>query len=253
LKGFPSVVFCTAGLKVDEQESTRFLLLSPETSQEKIREAVLGKIGRESDGEAYQRWLERQPGRQLLMNRIKAIKQEHIDDVRIPRQERIIERVFANDRILKPRETRDIGRVISIIKALALLNCWYRQRDGAIIEADENDIDAGFLLWDSIAESQTLGLPPYLYNLYREIIVPAYVEKNTGLSRLDITTKHRLTYGRLLSERQLAREMLPMMESAGLIVQESDPTDKRRLLVYPTTVAHISPDQKPDSQATNEV
>ena len=36
LRGFPAVVFCTAGLKVDEQESTRFLLLSPETNQGKV-------------------------------------------------------------------------------------------------------------------------------------------------------------------------------------------------------------------------
>jgi len=37
LRGYPSVIFCTAGLKIDEQEATRFLLLSPETNQEKKR------------------------------------------------------------------------------------------------------------------------------------------------------------------------------------------------------------------------
>jgi len=35
LRGFPSVIFCTAGLRIDEQEATRFLLLSPEVSQKK--------------------------------------------------------------------------------------------------------------------------------------------------------------------------------------------------------------------------
>ncbi|MCX7661474.1 MAG: hypothetical protein N2Z79_02175, partial [Candidatus Omnitrophica bacterium] len=30
IKGYPSVIFCSAGLKIDEQEATRFLLLSPE-------------------------------------------------------------------------------------------------------------------------------------------------------------------------------------------------------------------------------
>lgn len=42
-----------AGLKIDEQEITRFLLLSPETNQEKIREAVYQKIKKETDCEAY--------------------------------------------------------------------------------------------------------------------------------------------------------------------------------------------------------
>ena len=33
IRGYPSVIFCSAGLKIDEQEATRFLLLSPETNQ----------------------------------------------------------------------------------------------------------------------------------------------------------------------------------------------------------------------------
>ncbi len=40
IKGYPSVIFCSAGLNIDEQEGTRFILLSPETSQEKIRDAI---------------------------------------------------------------------------------------------------------------------------------------------------------------------------------------------------------------------
>jgi len=40
IKGFPVVVFCSAGLKIDEQESTRFILLSPEISEEKIEKEV---------------------------------------------------------------------------------------------------------------------------------------------------------------------------------------------------------------------
>ena len=264
LKGFPSVIFCTAGLKVDEQESTRFLLLSPETSQEKIREAVLGKIARESDAKEYKRWLDSQPERQLLQNRIRAIKQEHIEDAAIPKQEQIIRRVLVGNRILKPRDTRDVGRILSIIKGLALLNCWFRQRKGAVILADETDIAAGFDLWESIAESQELGLPPYLYLLHQEIIVPAYEEKNggrnkiiedvtgsVGLTRQEICRRHLQTYGRLLADWQLRREMLPMLESAGLVRLESDPTDKRRTLVYPTTHFPISPGQNPNFQAKN--
>ncbi|PIR78184.1 MAG: hypothetical protein COU28_03035, partial [Candidatus Magasanikbacteria bacterium CG10_big_fil_rev_8_21_14_0_10_36_16] len=37
LRGYPAVIFCSAGLEIDEQESTRFILLSPQTSQEKLR------------------------------------------------------------------------------------------------------------------------------------------------------------------------------------------------------------------------
>ena len=44
IKGFPAVIFCTGNLKIDEQESTRFFLLSPKISQEKIRAAIREKI-----------------------------------------------------------------------------------------------------------------------------------------------------------------------------------------------------------------
>lgn len=53
LKGYPSVIFCTAGLRIDEQEATRFLLLSPDINQEKIREGVLNTLRRESDRDQY--------------------------------------------------------------------------------------------------------------------------------------------------------------------------------------------------------
>jgi hypothetical protein len=34
IRGYPAVIFCTAGLRIDEQEATRFLLLSPEVHWE---------------------------------------------------------------------------------------------------------------------------------------------------------------------------------------------------------------------------
>jgi len=44
LRGYPSVIFCTAGLKIDEQEATRFLLLSPEINQEKSEKQSTKKL-----------------------------------------------------------------------------------------------------------------------------------------------------------------------------------------------------------------
>ena len=74
LRGYPSVIFCTAGLKIDEQEATRFLLLSPETNQEKIREAIHEKIKKETDANAYQEWLDSNPERKILKKKNKSNK-----------------------------------------------------------------------------------------------------------------------------------------------------------------------------------
>jgi hypothetical protein len=253
LRGFPAVIFCTAGLKIDEQEATRFLLLSPETNQEKIRDAVCEKIRKETDREAYQRCLDENPERSLLKERFRAVRQENIREVKIRQPEKVENRFLKGRETLKPRHARDIARLISLIKAFALLNLWFRERDGSAIVADAGDIEAGFTLWDAISESQELNLPPYVYRLYEEIILPAYEEKNAGgnegfeeaagqlgLTRQDILGKHFQVYGRPVADWQLRQQILPMLETAGLIVQEKDPKDKRKLLSYPTTQLTIS-------------
>ncbi|MHC4397921.1 MAG: hypothetical protein ACYS1A_19940, partial [Planctomycetota bacterium] len=48
---------------------------------------------------------------------------------------------------------------------------------------------------------------------------------------------------------QLRQQIIPMLETAGLIFQEKDPTDKRKILIYPTALLTIS---DPDNQGNSE-
>lgn len=242
IKGFPAVIFCTAGLKIDEQEGTRFILLSPETSQQKLREGISEKIRKEVDLEAYRRWLDSNPERKLLKERIKAIARAKIKDVKIASQEEL-ERIFLKEKaMLKPRHQRDIGRLINIIKTFALFNLWFRERESDIIIATEADIQEGVKLWTKIAESQDYNLPPFVLDLYKEIILTVWEEKEAGnisgiklgLTRQEIIKKHYELYRRPLQIWLLRQQILPMLESAGLISQEKDPNDARKYLVYPT-------------------
>lgn len=243
LKGYPAVIFCSAGLKLDEQEATRFLLLSPETSQEKIREAIYQKLKKETNPEEYVSWLKSDPQRQKLKDRIGAIKAERIKEIRIGFSEKLERLFFEKNKTLKPRHSRDISRIVSLIKTFALLNLWDREKTGSTLTSNEKDIEEAFMLWDVLSESQELNLSPYVYNFYKEIILSAWEKKRGGLTRLEITKNHYEVYGRPLVVWQLNREILPMLESAGLIYQEPDPDDKRRMLVYPTTDSHISQDE----------
>lgn len=255
LRGYPSVIFCSAGLKIDEQESTRFILLSPETSQEKFRFAIQEKIKKEADYDTYLAKLNSNPDRQLLKQRIEAIKQEHIDEIRIGHPEKI-EQVFLSKRtMLKPRHQRDIGRLLGITKIFALLNVWFREREGSTIIANDEDIAEAVKLWEKISKSQEYNLPPYIYNLYNEVILLAYAEKNDGMgfgevvdkqgiTRQDIFKKHFDVYGRMVEDFRLRQQILPMLETAGLITQEQDPDNKRRVLIYPTTQLTVSSEPK---------
>ena len=128
------------------------------------------------------------------------------------------------------------------MKTFALLNCWFRDRDGSTITANEDDVDEAFSVWLKIGESQELNLAPYCYQLFQEIILPAFQEKNsgelasehkTGLSRKEVLQKHMKVYGRPLAIDKLRFEILPQLEASGLIIQESDTTDRRNKLIYP--------------------
>ena len=247
-------------MKVDEQESTRLIILSPQTSEEKIREAIREKIKKGTDAEAYEEELDQNLERQLLQQRILAIKRENIGEIKIGNPKLIEERFLKTGTKLKPRHARDIGHVMSLIKVLALLNLWFRAKDGSTITANERDIEQGFKVWEQISQSQDLGLPPYVYNMYNDVVLPAYRDKNKdgseslgdiahkGVTRQEIMKKHVEVYGRALPEWKLRQEILPMMENAGLVKQELDEDDRRNKLVYPMLGLTISPkqDQKED-------
>ncbi|MCC7004980.1 toprim domain-containing protein [Candidatus Nomurabacteria bacterium] len=247
LKGYPSVIFCTAGLRMDPQEQTRFILLSPEVNQEKIYAGISNTIRKEVDNEKYREWLDNDPKRKLLKLRIQAIRQERIDDIKISNQEKIFEQFFKEDRKLQPRHQRDIKRLLSLVKSFALLNLWWRERNGSTITANDEDIEQAFKLWEKISISQELNLPPFIYDIYMEIIIPAYKEKNEfqsqvfdetpkhGITRQEILEKHYKVYGRMLDAQQLRQQIIPVLETSGLIYQEQDPNDKRKILISPST------------------
>ncbi|GEM_PF-1097198 len=256
LKGFPAVIFCTAGLKIDEQESTRFILLSPETDAEKIRQAIYEKIKKEADSVSYYASLDANPERALLKERIRAIKQEHVERINYDLQ-KVNAMFFSKNPKLKPRHQRDIGRIISLIKAFALLNLWFREKNESIIIANDVDIESAFMIWNTISESQEFNLPPYIYQLYREVILPVWEEKNInitdgnqlGLTRREVTQKHLNVYGRVLPDWSLRQQIIPMLENAGLIQQEPDPDDRRKMLLYPTSPLTISSPTQNNSES----
>lgn len=244
LNGYPAVIFCTAGLKMDPQEMTRFILLSPEVNQEKMRAGISSTILKEADNDKYKEILDNNPARKLLKLRIEAIRNEHIGEIKIENYGEIERRFMKNDRVLQPRHMRDVKRLISLIKSFALLNMWWRDREGDTITANDNDIEQAFELWDRISVSQELNIPPYVYELYTKVFIPAYEEKNetcfgefdtkTGITRAEIMQKHYQVYKRRMNMSSLRFDILPTLESAGLITREKDKEDGRKEVIFIT-------------------
>ena len=246
IRGFPATIFCSAAMRLDEQEATRAILLSPETSIEKVREGVHMATLRSANKAEFLAEIEASPERQQLKDRVLAIKQEHVDDIVVPDPTSIERRFLSTVQSAKPRHQRDVSHLLSIIKCITLLNVWYRRADNGNIVATQSDIDQGFEVWQKINKSQELNLPPYTYEFYKKFILPIYLEKNAGrnantmtkdndlgVSRKDIIHLHYKLENRLVNEEILRRQILPMLEAAGLITQEKDPYDKRNKLIFP--------------------
>lgn len=249
IRGFPATIFCSAGMRLDEQEATRAILLSPETSVEKVREGVHMATLRNANKAEFLAEIEASPERQQLKDRVLAIKQELVDDIVVPKPVEIERRFLSTVKSAKPRHQRDVSHLLSIIKCITLLNVWYRRDENGKVVATQSDIDQGFEVWQKINQSQELNLPPYTYEFYKKYIVPIYLAKNNGrelnsktivndegVSRKEIIHRHYELENRLPNDDILRRQILPMLEAAGLIAQEKDPDDKRNKLIFPQLI-----------------
>lgn len=226
VEGYPTVIFCSAKFGMEQQEKTRLLLLSPEVSQEKLRETIALRIEKESDREAfYQRMME-DPNRQMLQTRVWQIKRANIKHVKIPEELRakIYDQFLEDHKNLIPRHQRDISRLLAIIKGHALLNYMHRERVDDSIIANEEDVAEGFKLYYQISEANELGLSPEVYNIYRKI--KPYINEN-GITIQDF---QRIYYEEFCKPigYDSAREILQLLTSVGLLTEDRDPGDKRK-------------------------
>jgi hypothetical protein len=246
LKGYPSVIFCSAGFNIDEQELTRFLVLSPEATQEKIEQGINQAIRKAVSPEEYEGFINSDPRRKLLKERILDIKRSHIGDIRISSEELVRELFLANTKGLKPRHQRDIKRFMSLIKSIALLNHWWREQTMTGIIANEEDIREAFKIWEKISVSQEMNLSPYIFNIYKDIIKPLWKEKaeakkkdefefnkECGITRKEVLQKYFDVYRRPLDIYKLRMDVLRSLETAGLITQEQDQNNRRNMLILP--------------------
>ncbi len=125
--------------------------------------------------------------------------------------------------------------------ATPLLNVWFREREGNDIIANEIDIEEACSLWDRISESQEHNLPPFVYDIYKEVIVSAFGERNRlyskdkflGLTRNEIKSKYYKENGRAIDDWRLRQQIIPMLVASGLIYEKPDPSDKRNKLIFP--------------------
>lgn len=233
VKGFPTVIFASANYSMDQQEQTRFWLLSPEMNTQKIEDSLILQSFSIGNRIAYKNQLRADMQREFLKQRIAAIKEQNIQQIIIPEMEQgELLRWFMENRSLSPRHQRDFPRVLALVKAHALLNLFQRERteDQFSIFANSEDVEAAKSLMDGILDANEMGLPPYVYRFYLEGLEPNLTDY--GITRKDFSNFYKQHYRERLGEKA-RKKMIELLEEAGLIYEDTDPDDKRRMRIYP--------------------
>lgn len=227
VEGYPTVIFCSAKFTMQDQEKTRLLLLSPEISQEKLRESIALKIDKESDREAFLNRLMDNPQRKILSTRVWALKREEVKNVKIPEEyrEQIYRQFMEDHKALTPRLQRDITRLLAIIKGHSLLNFMHRKRNEGSITVNLEDVEAGFRLYYFVSIPNEYGLPPEIYRIF-ESLKPFLEDKESGINRKDFQQWYYKKYFKVIG-RDRATDILKILDSTGLIVEQPNPIDKR--------------------------
>jgi len=251
IEGFPTVIFCSAKFRMEEQEKTRLLLLSPEVEQEKLRETITLKIEKESDRAGFHKRMMEDPKRNLLATRIWRIKREGIGYINIPEElrEQILQQFLEDHKFLIARHQRDISRLLAIIKGHALLNLMHRSRLQDAIIVNHEDVEAGFSLYYQISEANELGLPPEIYEVFTKL-KPHLEERESGITRKEFQSFYFRQYFKVIG-RERATDILKALDTVGLIVEQPDPLDRRIMRYVLPECGTTRDDDDPHSEATH--
>ncbi|HOK35003.1 MAG TPA: hypothetical protein PLB19_02645 [Candidatus Paceibacterota bacterium] len=236
LIGYPVIIFCSASLTMDKQETSRVILLSPDIDREKIYDSIMQTINRQNNKQ-FDIEVENNPERKLLKERVRIIKNLKLDDVIIP-DTSIITNYYQtkqNSKDITPADMRNILKIYSIIKGLALLNFAHREIQGKNLIANTNDIGQGFLLWKEIEKYQDLGISPFAFWFYENVFIPAFKQNNNeGLSLKDMSGFMAKSLKKSITYKLLRMEIIPSLLNAGLIEEDKNPEDRREKLYYPS-------------------
>lgn len=255
IRGYPTVIFCSAKMNLDEQEKTRLLLLSPEVNQEKIREAIILKIEKEGNTENYEIQLKKDKGRGFLANRIYQIKEANILEVEIPEELRsqIYLEFMEQHKFLQPRNMRDINKLMGLIKGFTRLNFQHRERrpsideSGEIATATREDVMLGFKYYGEICIANELGIPPETYETYQ---IFEKEMSDEGLTRKDICKIYYEKYHKFLGKNKF-KQIVDTLESSGLWTEIPDPAD-RRVIRYISQGVGVIPESNDNNLEFND-
>ena len=218
---------------MDAQEQTRLFLLSPDTSPDKFRETLPFIAEKVSNRPKFKAALEANESRNQVKRLIEYIKSLDTQEIiiSIEDRDRIVKRFMAEHKNLKARYQRDLPRLLALVKGYALFNAATRDLDdkGNLLAVAE-DVDRGYELYKTVSNSNELGLPPHIYEFYKEIMEPQ-LKDGLGFTRRELSKEYFNKFKNHVGEKQLGK-IIQLLSETGLVIEEPDPNDKRSKRVF---------------------
>jgi 5S rRNA maturation endonuclease (ribonuclease M5) len=226
--GYPSVFFCTVSLSMDEQESTRLIMLSPEVDEEKIREGVRHVVYSEDKGRV-------ESATKQLRDRLLAIKYQDIKEIRFSDIQKadIFRKISEIKKYFIPRDMRDASKIMSLISCLAVLNFFNRKIRDGVLYIKSSDINQAFDIWQRFSIGQSYDLPPYLLEVFEKIYVSLYKEKGIDfeedvyLEKSEISKRFAEVFKRALRQNEF-KDTIQTFESIDFIEIGNHALDGRK-------------------------
>jgi hypothetical protein len=97
--------------------------------------------------------------------------------------------------------------------------------------AVSEDLEAGFELYGRVSLANELGVSPYVMRIYEDVILPQLSE--LGTTRKQVYQAHYSRFGRTANQQWYEMEIFPALTTAGLLIEDLDPNDRRKKLLYP--------------------
>ena len=239
LIGYPTVVFCQAAFSPDEQERTRFFIISPDMDQRKLSDSLDLQAESLQDRDTFKGKIDSNPDGAALKARIELIKAANIQQIIIkPEDMEILKSHYKqgkdnSTRDLAPRDQRDFPRLVAMAKGHSLFNLPQREyTPGGNLTAKLEDLTSAENMLRKVMEANRLELPPYVYDWWTESLKQLLeATEDTGLTKTEFSQSYYKRFKSRLGDKSRKR-LITVLEDAGFIEERTDPADKRTSKLY---------------------
>lgn len=223
VRGWPSTIFCTTSIKYVEELATRSITISPQTTEEKVKEAL--RLIDEQD--AYP-WKFKDTEDTLFIRKvishIKHIAQEYKVIIPFPS----LHEAFPKHLVRFMRDFRHLKGIIKAITYLRFPNREIVEKDGQkYILANVDDVMEAVKLLIAVFETTVTGTEDRILRFYHDVVL-----KKEEWKVKELTQEYNKHARKKVSSRTI-RRWLETLEELNLVDSEPDPDDKRVLIYRP--------------------